>query len=139
MECLLNLVRIYNLSVCSGGHNSLHIHVHKVVLVLAWCTILCPRGQRRAKKRDILQKQQLLQAELLLVEQQKLLLKEKQKLLEASQNENILKDDKELEEIVEDQDVVKPALQETVFENPTEDDIKCLTRDPKPSSEKKKD
>jgi len=97
------------------------------------------RGQRRAKKRDILEKQQLLQAELLLVEQQKLLLKEKQKLLEASQNENIIKEEKELEEIVEDQDVVKPALKETVFENPTEDDIKCLTRDPKPSSEKKKD
>ena len=74
-----------------------------------------------------MEKQKLLQAEMLLVEQQKLLLKEKQKLLHATQG------DQNLNEGLEKN--VKP----TVFENPTEDDIKCLTEDPKSSSEKKKD
>ena len=48
------------------------------------------RGQRRAKKREIMEKQKLLQAEMLLVEQQKLLLKEKQKLLHATQGDQNL-------------------------------------------------
>ena len=85
------------------------------------------------KKKSGASWQKLLQAEMLLVEQQKLLLKEKQKLLHATQGDQNL--NKGLEKNVESKDGVKP----TVFENPTEDDIKCLTKDPKPSSEKKKD
>ena len=77
----------------------------------------------------------MLQAEILLVEQQKLLLKEKQKLLVASQGANILEVKKELEQIVE----AKDEVQSTVYENPTENDIKCLRDVPKSPSEKKKD
>ena len=77
----------------------------------------------------------MLQAEILLVEQQKLLLKEKQKLLEVSQGAKNLEDKKELEQIIE----AKDEVQSTVYENPTENDIKCLRDGPKSSSEKKED
>ena len=81
----------------------------------------------------------MLQAEMLLVEQQKLLLKEKQKLLEVSQNVKILEDKNDSDPIEVVEDVCNYKIKETVFENPTEDDIKCLTGDPKTSIEKKKD
>jgi len=77
----------------------------------------------------------MLQAEILLVEQQKLLLKEKQKFLEASQGAKILEDEKKLEQLVE----AKDTVQSTVYENPTENDIKCFRDGPKSSSEKKED
>ena len=82
-----------------------------------------------------MEKQKILQAEMLLVEQQKLLLKEKQKLLEASKSGKNIEKEIELEQIVEFKETVKSTL----YENPTEDDIKCLTKEPKPPSEKKKD
>lgn len=97
------------------------------------------RGQRRQKKREILEKHKMLQAEMLLVEQQKLLLKEKQKLLEVTQNVKILEDKNDSDPIEVVEDTCNYKIKETVFENPTEDDIKCLTRDPKTSIEKKKD
>ena len=81
----------------------------------------------------------MLQAEILLVEQQKLLLKEKQKLLEVTQNVKILEDKNDSDPIEVVEDACNYKIKETVFENPTEDDIKCLTRDPKTSIEKKKD
>jgi len=80
-----------------------------------------------------MEKQKILHAEILLVEQQKLLLKEKQKLLEASQGAKILEDEKVSEHIVKD------SVLSTVYENPTENDIKCLREGPKSSSEKKED
>ena len=83
----------------------------------------------------MIEKQKILEAEILLVEQQKLLLKEKQKLIEASKSGKIIDDDVEMKQIVD----LKESVQSTLFENPTEDDIKCLTKEPKPSSEKKKD
>ena len=83
----------------------------------------------------MIEKQKILEAEILLVEQQKLLLKEKQKLIEASNSGKIIDDDVEVKQIVDS----KESAQSTLFENPTEDDIKCLTKEPKPSSEKKKD
>ena len=83
----------------------------------------------------MIEKQKILEAEILLVEQQKLLLKEKQKLIEASKSGKIIDDDVEMKQIVDS----KESVQSTLFENPTEDDIKCLTKEPKPSSEKKKD
>ena len=30
MECFLHLIWVYNSAVCSGGYNTLHLHVHKV-------------------------------------------------------------------------------------------------------------
>ena len=83
----------------------------------------------------MIEKQKILEAEILLVEQQKLLLKEKQKLIEASKSGKIIDDDVEMKQNVDS----KESVQSTLFENPTEDDIKCLTQKPKPSSEKKKD
>ena len=83
----------------------------------------------------MIEKQKILEAEILLVEQQKLLLKEKQKLIEASKSGKIIDDDVEMKQNVDS----KESVQSTLFENPTEDDIKCLTKEPKPSSEKKKD
>ena len=77
-----------------------------------------------------MEKQKLIQAELLLVEQQKLLLKEKQKLLEASQGSDIC--DKEIQDRTD-------KVQSAVYEDPTENDIKCLRDGPKSSSEKKED
>ena len=81
----------------------------------------------------------MLQAEMLLVEQQKLLLKEKQKLLEVTQNVKILEDKNDSDQIEVVEDACNYKIKETVFENPTEDDIKCFTMDPKTSIEKKKD
>ena len=76
---------------------------------------------------------------MLLVEQQQLLLKEKQKLFEASQTVKIIEDKKESDQITEVEEAVRSKIKETVFENPTEDEIKCLTKEPKTSSDKKKD
>merc|ERR1719317_215758 len=77
----------------------------------------------------MIEKQKILEAEILLVEQQKLLSKEKQKLIEASKSGKIVDDDVEMKQIVDS----KESVQSTLFENPTEDDIKCLTKEPKPS------
>ena len=77
-----------------------------------------------------MEKQKLIQAELLLVEQQKLLLKEKQKLLEASQGSDIC--DQEIQDLTD-------KMQSAVYEDPTENEIKCLIDGPKSASEKKKD
>lgn len=81
----------------------------------------------------------MLQAEMLLVEQQKILLQEKQKLLEVSQNVKILEDKNDADPIEVAEDTCNYMIKETVFQNPTEDDIKCLTRDSKSLNEKKKE
>lgn len=86
-----------------------------------------------------MEKHKILQAEMLLVEQQKVLLQEKQKLLEVSQNVKILEDKNDADPIEVVEDTCNYMIKETVFQNPTEDDIKCLTRDPKSLSEKKKE
>ena len=91
------------------------------------------RGQRRKNRREIIEKKKLLQNELFLIEAQKALLEEKNKLLEESKGDSkILTDSKG---ITDDNCEVKGA----VFENPTEDDIKGLSMKPKELHEKKKE
>lgn len=110
-----------------------------IVVAIILFIFVFTRGQRRQKKREILEQRRLLEEETRLVEQQTLLLKEKQKLLEASENVKNLEDSNAGRQNSQVQDVDKCVIKETVFENPTEDDIKGLTEDPKASIEKKKD
>ena len=97
------------------------------------------RGQRKQKKKEAFEKREILEEEMHLMEQQTLLLKQKQHLCESSQNIEFIENIDTAKQNPEEQDIGKSSIKETIFENPTEEDIKCMTRDPKTIIEKKKD